>query len=154
MLKKWNRIGATVIDYSIIMILIKVTYTLLVVIFPGILVVKGGGNIFDLILDFSRVLFSLFWSVFIAVFYNVFLTIKLKNTFGKLILKVNVLDDKSDKKIIRPTKKQLIKREAFKWTFIFGTFFLYAFYVLVSILIGKNQFYYDKVANTKVEVWV
>ncbi len=154
MLKKWNRIGATVIDYSIIMILIKVTYTLLVVSFPSIFIISGGGNIYDLIFDFSRVLFSLFWSVFVAVFYNVFLTLKFKNTFGKLILKVNVLDEKSDKKIIKPNKKQLIKRESFKWTFIFGTFFLYAFYVLVAILIGKNEFYYDKVANTKVEVWV
>ncbi len=154
MLKKWNRIGATVIDYSIIMILIKVTYTLLVVLFPNIFIISGGGNIYDLIFDFSRVLFSLFWSVFVAVFYNVFLTLKFKNTFGKLILKVNVLDEKSDKKIIKPNKQQLIKRESFKWTFIFGTFFLYAFYVLVAILIGKNEFYYDKVANTKVEVWV
>ncbi len=154
MLKKWNRIGATVIDYSIIMILIKLTYTLLVVIFPTILIVKGGGNAIDLVFDFLRVLFSLFWSVFIAVFYNVFLTLKFKNTFGKLILKVNVLDENSNNKIIKPSKEQLIKRETFKWTLILSTFFIYAFYVLVNILLGKEKFYYDKVAKTKVEVWV
>ncbi len=154
MLKKWNRIGATVIDYSIIMILIKLTYTLLVVIFPTILIVRGGGNAIDLVFDFLRVLFSLFWSVFIAVFYNVFLTLKFKNTFGKLILKVNVVDENSNNKIIKPSKEQLIKRETFKWTLILSTFFIYAFYVLVNILLGKEKFYYDKVAKTKVEVWV
>ncbi len=154
MLKKWNRIGATVIDYSIIMILIKLTYTLLVVIFPTILVIKGGGNAIDLVFDFLKVLFSLMWSVFIAVFYNVFLTLKFKNTFGRLILKVNVLDENSGNKIIKPSKKQLIKRETFKWTLILSTFFIYAFYVLISIILGKERFYYDKVANTKVEVWV
>ncbi len=154
MLKKWNRIGATVIDYSIIMILIKLTYTLLVVIFPTILVIKGGGNAIDLVLDFLKVLFSLMWSVFIAVFYNVFLTLKFKNTFGRLILKVNVLDENSGNKIIKPSKKQLIKRESFKWTLILSTFFIYAFYVLIGIILGKERFYYDKVANTKVEVWV
>ncbi len=154
MLKKWNRIGATVIDYSIIMILIKLTYTLLVVIFPTILVIKGGGNAIDLVFDFLKVLFSLMWSVFIAVFYNVFLTLKFKNTFGRLILKVNVLDENSGNKIINPSKKQLIKRETFKWTLILSTFFIYAFYVLIGIILGKERFYYDKVANTKVEVWV
>ncbi len=154
MLKKWNRVGATVIDYSIIMILIKLTYTLLVVIFPTILVIKGGGNAIDLVFDFLKVLFSLMWSVFIAVFYNVFLTLKFKNTFGRLILKVNVLDENSGNKIIKPSKKQLIKRETFKWTLILSTFFIYAFYVLISIILGKERFYYDKVANTKVEVWV
>ncbi len=154
MLKKWNRIGATVIDYSIIMILIKLTYTLLVVIFPTILVIKGGGNAIDLVFDFLKVLFSLMWSVFIAVFYNVFLTLKFKNTFGRLILKVNVLDENSGNKIIKPSKKQLIKRETFKWTLILSTFFIYAFYVLIGIILGKERFYYDKVANTKVEVWV
>ncbi len=154
MLKKWNRVGATVIDYSIIMILIKVSYSLLVLLLPGVFIVKGGGNAIDLLFDFLRVLFSLFWSVFIAVFYNVYLTFKFKNTFGRLILKVNVLDENSDKKIIKPTKKQLIKRESYKWTLILGTFFIYAFYVLISIILGKEKFYYDKVAKTKVEVWV
>ncbi len=154
MLKKWNRIGATVIDYSIIIIIIKITYTLLIVLFPSIFLVKGGGSALDLVLDFLRVFFSLFWSIFIAVFYNVFLTLKFKNTFGKLILKVNVVDKNSDVKIIKPSKNQLIKRETFKWTLILSTFFIYAFYVLVSIFLGKELFYYDKIAGTKVEVWV
>lgn len=156
MLKKWNRIGANVIDFSIIMMIIRITYTILVLLTGKLLVIKGGGNTIDLFLDILKTLFTLSWAVFIAVFYNVFLQLKFTNTVGRLFLRVHVIDEKStNNNLVEANGKQLIKREVYKWVFIIGSFNIYAFYALIKIIFSDNpEFYYNKTSKTKVEVWV
>ncbi len=155
MLKKWNRIGASVIDFSIITVLFNIIYSILFAVFGFYLSFKFGGQPYELVLDIFRALFILFLLIFIAATYELLLFSKIGNTFGRMVLRVHVVDKKSTpKKMVEISKSNFFKRELYKWTLIIATFYLYAFYVIISIVINKHNFYYEKVSHSKVEVWV
>ncbi|MFV0288175.1 MAG: RDD family protein [Mycoplasmatales bacterium] len=156
MLKKWNRIGASVIDLSISIMFFQITYKILLIPFGFFLALRGGGAPSELIFDIMRVFFRLGWFVFIAVGYNYLFHLKFNNSLGRMLLRVHLIDEKStDKKLITIEKKQLLKREIYKWTLSIGTLWLYCFYVGILIILKQNyRGYHNKISHTKVEVWL
>lgn len=163
MRKKWNRIGASVIDFSICISFLKllvtiITFTPLNKVFA--LTVQLGPSNASLGLDLIKVLLFIFVYISVFISYNVLTVHKIGGTFGKLILRVHVGDETSTvDKFKKPTVKQLFKREYYKWVLMYATLGLYSIYVLVMIVINNPEIplkrvLHDKLAKTIIEVWV
>lgn len=151
--KKWNRIGASVIDNSIIVLIATVVRWILMLFFGELLLIRGGGEPIDLLLDFLRVFFLLLVSVFISVQYCMLSYKRYGSTIGQIILKVHIISaDSTGKKIIKPSNKSILKREQYKWFLIIGTFYLYGIYCIVQI-IREKKVLHNHVSNIEVEVW-
>lgn len=156
MLKKWNRIGSMFIDTSIITLMVLPVIGALFYFFTFDLFVPSfNGNGLTLIIDLLKIFVYLLVLVYGASYFNYFIYKKLKNTFGKMMLKVHIVDKtSSSKKLVVISKEQFLKREVFKYSLILATFGLYVFVVIFMVLAGNEEMPHDKYAKTKVEVWV
>lgn len=163
MRKKWNRVGAAIIDFSICLSLIKlifiiIAFTSLSQIFA--LTAQTNPENANLLIDLVKM--YLYMAVCVAIFvgYNTLTFSKIKGTFGKLILRIHIIDEKTaTKKEIKPTTKQIAKREYYKWLFFYATFGLYGIYSIILIIIKdtekkEKRLYHDKKAGTITEVWI
>lgn len=158
---KWNRIGSGIIDLSIGIMFLKIiiqliAFTPLVYLFQLTIIAHPDNP--NILIDLFKFYLLILLYTFIMIMYN-YLSIKIfKTTFGKLILKAHLLDEKStNQKLVYPTNKQIFKREYLKWIYGVSTFGIYFLYCLYKILINKKdkQIFlpHDKLSQTKIEIW-
>ncbi len=134
----WRRIGAYIIDLSIISMLIRIV---LPIINPIIMPTLN-----NILIDFFKLFITLFVITLVATMYNVLCYKYFKFPLGKLLLGVQVLDENQQR---IPVKKYFI-REFNKFVFVYGTLGLYLPYQFIFNVIKRQQTFHDKQANTHI----
>lgn len=149
---RWNRIGAFVIDITT-----ANAFSSLIMIFIGKYFIVEGTNI---LADMFTVISLLILSVIFMICYNVLCYELIGGTFGKLVLRVEIVD--SDPTTI--TYKQLIgiingkdkvdigtmiSREYLKWVSFYATLGIYGVYCFYKIM-KKETLMHEKKSKTKI----
>ncbi len=136
MRESFRRIGAFVIDQSVISMFLRI-----ILFFLAPAVTLKFDNVF---IDLLRIYLFLFVCVAVSVTYNVVCYRFFKYPLGKLLLRVEVVDNKDNRLQV---KKYLI-RECYKYTYIYATFGIYILYQFLTKVIKHKQTYHDKQVNS------
>lgn len=134
----WRRIGAYVIDLSIIGMISQIAMYL----FNPFALLTGSNLAIDIFIFFV----FLFESVAIAVAYNVGCYHFFKFPLGKLLMRVEVLNHRGR----RVSTKTFFIREVNKFTYMYATFGLYAPYQFLFKVVKKEQTFHDRQAGTHI----
>ncbi len=134
----WRRIGAFVIDLSVISMFAKIflyfSYPMLALTFN------------NLIIDIFKIFLVLFIRVLVAVGYNMICYKYTKLPLGKLLLNVQVLDENGD----RVSMDKYFVREWSKYIFIYSTIGFYIPYQFFKNVINNKQTLHDNKSNTHI----
>lgn len=139
-LPRWNRFGAAVIDLFTVQMFGTLAYGILV--FFGAPIALERTNI---VKDFAIVYLMIAFLIFAAVMYNYLCYRFFSNTFGKMVMRVKVVDDKD----FPVDANVLLKREFYKWFMFYATMSLYGLYVVYNI-VNYKEMYHDKKAGTHI----
>lgn len=132
----WRRIGAFVIDMSIISMFTRIILSFIYPIFQ--LTVSNLG------IDFIKSIGYLLFLIFVAVLYNMICYRFFKFTLGKLLLSVKVLKENKE----RATMKQYFIREWNKFFLIYATVGIYVIYQFFAKVTKQKQTYHELVSET------
>ncbi len=134
----WRRIGAFIIDFSVISMILEISLRFIAPIF-----IPTYTNI---LVDLSKAILYLLFSLSIAVVYNVFCYKFFKYPLGKLLLNIKVLDENSN----RVSTKRYFVRELTKYTYIYATLSLYLPYQFFVKVIKEKQTLHEKKSETHI----
>ncbi len=109
----WRRIGAFIIDLSVISMFLEI---IAIAIAPIIALTYS-----NIVVDFFKVILYLLLCVVVAVGYNVVCYKYFKYPLGKLLLNIKILDEEAN----RVTVKRYFIRECNKYVYIYATLGLY-----------------------------
>ncbi len=140
MIYYWRRIGASVIDLSIINMLSTIFFPL-----TSNIVTLTYSNIF---VDLFKIFANLLIFIIIAVGYNVLCYRFFKYPLGKLLLNIKILGENEE----RVNVKQYFLREYNKYVLIYATFGLYIPYQFFVNVVKKKQTFHDKQGKTHVYI--
>lgn len=134
----WRRIGSFVIDSSIISMLSQIVFSLI-------------GSYFTLTLtniyiDLFKIFIALLIVVCISTAYNIICYMYFKFPLGKLLLKIQVLDEHKQ----RISNFQYLIREFTKYTYVYATLGLYLIYQLIRYDRKHLQTFHDRRVNTHI----
>lgn len=135
MIYKWRRIGAFMINTSIIGMFFQL--------FSSITLNYISYSMQNIVYDFFVVVFYFCMYVFIAVGFETICFRLLKNSFGHSILSLKVCN--IDGTIL--SQSVFIRREFFKYYMLFATLGLYGVYSFYCI-VTKKQLFHDKKFET------
>lgn len=138
MIYYWRRIGAYVIDLSIIGMFSQLAFSLI-----GHWFILTGTN---LLVDVLMIYLFLMFSVGIAVGYNVLCYHYFKFPLGKLLMGIKVYNHRKR----RVSTKDYALREFNKYVFMYATIGLYAPYQFIRYVWPKKQTFHDRQANTHI----
>ncbi len=136
----WRRIGAFVIDFSIISMFLEI-----------MLGSKFIAPLFsltytNLLVDFSKLVLYLLFSILLAVGYNVICYKFFKYPLGKLLMNIKVLDENGE----RVSVKCYSNREWTKYVYIFTTLGLYLPYQFLLKVVKEKQTLHEKKSDTHI----
>ncbi len=134
----WRRFGAFVIDFSVISMFLQIALRFIAPVFIP--------TYTNLLVDFSKALLYLLFSLSIAVGYNVFCYKYFKYPLGKLLLNIKVLDEDGN----RVSTKTYFVRELTKFTYIYATLSLYLPYQFFTKVVKEKQTIHERKSNTHI----
>lgn len=134
----WRRVGAFVIDLSVISMFIEIIFQVLAPI-----VALTYSNI---VVDFFKIVLYFVICIIISVGYNLICYKFFKYPLGKLLLNIKVLDENGN----RIDTKTYFIREKTKYVYIYATLGLYIPFQFIMNIIKKEQSFHDKQANTHI----
>ncbi len=134
----WRRIGAFVIDFSIISMFLEIILRFIAPIF-----IPTYTNI---LVDLSKAVLYLIVSLSIAVGYNVICYKFFKYPLGKLLMNIKVLDEDSN----RVSINRYLVRELSKFTYIYATLGLYLPYQFIFKVVKQKQTTHENKSNTHI----
>ncbi len=134
----WRRVGAFVIDMSVINMFSEVVYPL----FDNVIALTYSNILVDLLKIFINILIF----IVVAITYNVVTYKYFKYPLGKLLMGVVVLDLNNE----RISVKKYFIREYNKYIFIYATLGLYIPYQFLFKLLKKKQTFHDEQVDTQV----
>lgn len=134
----WRRIGAYVIDLSIISMFSQIIFYLI-----GSLFILTGTN---LLLDVFKMFAFLITAVLIAVGYNVFCYNYFRFPLGKLMMGIKVLNHRGR----RVSTKDYALREFNKFIYTYATLGLYVPYQFIKYVWPKKQTFHERQSNTHI----
>lgn len=134
----WRRIGAYVIDLSIISMISQVIFSIIAKYF-----ILSGTNIF---LDLFKFYSFLLIAALIAVGYNVGCYHYFKFPLGKLLMNIKVYNHFGH----RVTTKDYATREFNKYIYTYATLGLYAPYQFFRYVVQRKQTFHERQSNTNI----
>ncbi len=134
----WRRIGAFVIDLSVISMLLQIMYS-----FIAPIVALTYSN---LLVDLMKVAFYLLVCVLVSVGYNLMCYRFFKFPLGKLLMNIKVLDESGE----RVTQKRILIREFNKYIYIYATLGLYVPFQFIMNVVKKKQTFHDRQGDTHI----
>ncbi len=134
----WRRIGAFVIDLSVISMFLEIMYR-----FIAPIVTLTYSNI---LVDLMRVILYLLVCVFVSVGYNLVCYRFFKFSLGKLLMNIKILDESGE----RVTQKRIFIREFNKYIYIYATLGLYVPFQFIMNVVKKKQTFHDKQGDTHI----
>ncbi len=138
MIYYWRRIGAFFIDSSVISMLLSIVFAV-----AGPLVALTNT---DIVIDLFKMVLFFIISIFVAVGYNVFCYSFFKYPLGKLLMRVLVLDENSE----RVSTKRYFIRELNKYTYIYATLGVYLPFQFLKNVASEKQVLHDKKSDTHI----
>lgn len=115
----WRRIGATVIDLSVISMFMEIVFKL----FGGFLTLAYT----NIVADFIRIVLYLVLCIIISIGYSFICFRFFKYPLGKLLMNLKVLNENSE----RPETKVYLYREYNKYLYIYASVGLYLPYQFI-----------------------
>ncbi len=134
----WRRIGAFIIDLSIISMFSKIIFQ-----FIAPVVTLTNSNI---VIDFIKVIIYLLVVILISTGYNVGCYRFFKYPLGKLLMNIKVLDENGE----RVTNKKYFLREWNKYVYIYATMGLYIPVQFIINVVREKQCFHDKQSDTHI----
>ncbi len=138
MIYYWRRIGAYVIDLSIISMISQIIFM-----FIGPLFLLTGSN---LVVDIFKFYMFLFVSVLIAVGYNVACYHYFKFPLGKMLMSIKVYNSRGR----RVSTRDFAIREVNKFIYTYATLGLYLPYQFFRYVIKREQTFHERQSNTHI----
>ncbi len=134
----WRRLGASVIDMSVISMFSRLILSL----FLPILALSFE----NLAQDFFKILVYQLLCITIAVGYNLICYKYFKYPLGKLLLSIKVFDENQR----RVPSDRYLTREIYKYVYIYATLGLYIPYQFLFNVCRRKQTFHDKKAQTHI----
>lgn len=134
----WRRIGAYIIDLSVISMISQIIFSFI----SSKLVLTGTDLVTDMIVMYAFLLIT----VMIAVFYNVVSYHFFNYPLGKLLLSIQVLDENQK----RLSTAEYATRELYKYVLTYATLGVYLPYQFLRYVVTKRQTFHDKKANSHI----
>ncbi len=134
----WRRLGAFIIDFSIISMFLEILLRFIAPVFTL--------TYTNILVDLIIVVIYLLFSLSVAVGYNVLCYKFFKYPLGKLLMNIKVLDEHSH----RVSTKSYFVREFYKYVYIYATLGLYLPYQFIFKVIKEKQTLHEKKSNTHV----
>ncbi len=134
----WRRIGAFVIDLSVISMLLQIIYRIIA---PVVALTYS-----NIVVDLMKVALYLLVCVLVSVGYNLVCYRFFKFPLGKLLMNIKVLDEAGE----RVTQKRILIRESNKYIYIYATLGLYLPYQFIMNVVKKKQTFHDKQGDTHI----
>ncbi len=134
----WRRVGAYIIDNSVISMFIQIF-----ILFLAPYIRFTGTNLF---VDLFMAVTVLFVAVFVSTMYNVLCYKYFKYPLGKLMLNVHILDVDGKRVSVR----RYFIREWNKYTYTYATIGVYLIYQFFKNVVQKEQTFHDKQGDTHV----
>lgn len=132
----WRRIGAFVIDMSVISMITRILLPVLQPLFT-----LTGTN---LGIDVIKLIAYLLFLILVAVAYNMLCYRFFKFTLGKLLLNIKVFNENGE----RASMKSYFIREWNKYFLIYATMGIYSLYQFITKVIKEKQTYHEKKSDT------
>lgn len=132
----WRRIGAFIIDMSIISMLTRV---FLIVLQPLFILTTT-----NFVIDLFKVVAYLLFLILVAVLYNMICYKFFNFTLGKLLLSIKVLDENKQ----RATMRNYFIREWNKYFYIYATMGIYVIYQFCVNVMKQRQTLHERKSNT------
>ncbi len=134
----WRRIGAFVIDFSVISMILEILLS------SNFIAPVFTLTLTNLLVDFSKLVLYLLLSILVAVGYNVVCYKFFKYPLGKLLMNIKVLDENGQ----RVTVKSYFNREWTKYFYIFATLGTYLPYQFFMKVVKEKQTLHEKKSDT------
>ncbi len=134
----WRRIGAFLIDLSVISMILEILLRFIAPLF-----ILTYTNI---LADIGKIILYLLFVILLAVGYNVVCYKFFKYPLGKLLMNIKVLDENEQ----RISVKTYFVREVNKYVYIFATLGLYLPYQFFAKVVKEKQTLHEKKSNTHI----